>query len=128
MVRKGCRTGRTRRRQSLGPRFVYFWGPPMTLTAADVAEILRLVEASAFDELSLEFEGLKLNFKRGAGADAVAGTDAAARADAAAGAAGPTAQHVIAAELPGAAAPAAAAPAAPTPIAVDPNSHDLRSP
>jgi acetyl-CoA carboxylase biotin carboxyl carrier protein len=100
----------------------------MTLTAADVAEILRLVEASAFDELSLEFEGLKLNFKRGAGADAVAGTDAAARADAAAGAAGPTAQHVIAAELPSAAAPAAAAPAAPTPIAVDPNSHDLRSP
>jgi acetyl-CoA carboxylase biotin carboxyl carrier protein len=94
----------------------------MTLTAADVAEILRLVEASAFDEFSLEFEGLKLNFKRGAGADAAAGTDAAA------GAGGPTARHVIAAELPAAAAPAAAAPAAPTPVVADPNSHDLRSP
>jgi acetyl-CoA carboxylase biotin carboxyl carrier protein len=34
------------------------------LSAADVAEILRLVEESSFDELSLEFEGLKLNFKR----------------------------------------------------------------
>jgi acetyl-CoA carboxylase biotin carboxyl carrier protein len=38
----------------------------VTLTAADVAEILRLVEESSFDELSLELEGLKLNFKRGA--------------------------------------------------------------
>ena len=38
----------------------------MTLTAADVAEILRLVEGSTFDELSLELDGLKLNFKRGA--------------------------------------------------------------
>jgi acetyl-CoA carboxylase biotin carboxyl carrier protein len=38
----------------------------MTLTAADVAEILRLVENSPFDELSLELDGLKLNFKRGA--------------------------------------------------------------
>ncbi|HEY2677927.1 MAG TPA: acetyl-CoA carboxylase biotin carboxyl carrier protein [Steroidobacteraceae bacterium] len=38
----------------------------MNLTAADIAEILRLVEGSTFDELSLEFEGLKLNFKRGA--------------------------------------------------------------
>ena len=37
----------------------------MTLTAADVAEILRLVEDSSFDELSLELEGLKLSFKRG---------------------------------------------------------------
>ena len=39
----------------------------MNLTAADVAEILRLVEDSSFDELSLEFEGLKLSFKRGDG-------------------------------------------------------------
>ena len=41
----------------------------MSLTAADIAEILRLVEASSFDELSLEFNGLKLNFKRGAGGE-----------------------------------------------------------
>jgi acetyl-CoA carboxylase biotin carboxyl carrier protein len=38
----------------------------MSLTAADIAEILRLVESSTFDELSLEFDGLKLNFRRGA--------------------------------------------------------------
>jgi acetyl-CoA carboxylase biotin carboxyl carrier protein len=38
----------------------------MSLTAADIAEILRLVESSTFDELSLEFDGLKLHFKRGA--------------------------------------------------------------
>ena len=38
----------------------------MSLTAADVAEILRLVEGSSFDEFSLELDGLKLNFKRGA--------------------------------------------------------------
>ena len=38
----------------------------MNLTAADVAEILRLVEESNFDEMSLELDGLKLNFKRGA--------------------------------------------------------------
>jgi acetyl-CoA carboxylase biotin carboxyl carrier protein len=38
----------------------------MSLTAADVAEILRLVEGSTFDELSLEIDGLKLSFKRGA--------------------------------------------------------------
>jgi len=37
----------------------------LSLSAADIAEILRLVDASDFDELSLEFEGLKLNFKRG---------------------------------------------------------------
>lgn len=37
----------------------------MSLSAADIAEILRLVDASDFDELSLEFEGLKLSFKRG---------------------------------------------------------------
>ena len=38
----------------------------MSLTAADVAEILRLVESSSFDEFSLELDGLKLNFKRAA--------------------------------------------------------------
>ena len=38
----------------------------MSLTAAEVAEILRLVEASSFDEFSLELDGLKLNFKRSA--------------------------------------------------------------
>ena len=40
----------------------------MSLTARDVAEITRLLEESSFDELYLEFEGLKLSLKRGAAA------------------------------------------------------------
>ncbi len=37
----------------------------MSLTAKDVAEITRLLEASSFDELYLELDGLKLSLKRG---------------------------------------------------------------
>lgn len=37
----------------------------MTLTAKDVAEILRILEESSFDELSLEMDGVKLNLQRG---------------------------------------------------------------
>jgi acetyl-CoA carboxylase biotin carboxyl carrier protein len=37
----------------------------MSLTAADVAEIMRLVEQSVFDELTLEFDGMKLSLRRG---------------------------------------------------------------
>jgi acetyl-CoA carboxylase biotin carboxyl carrier protein len=37
----------------------------VTLTAADVAEIMRLVEQSNFDELSLEVDGIELSLKRG---------------------------------------------------------------
>lgn len=40
----------------------------MTLTAADVAEIMRLVEQSTFDELTLEVDGMKLCLRRGAAA------------------------------------------------------------
>jgi acetyl-CoA carboxylase biotin carboxyl carrier protein len=40
----------------------------MTLTAADVAEIMRLVEQSGFDELNLEMEGTKISLRRGAAA------------------------------------------------------------
>ena len=36
----------------------------MTLTAADVAEIMRIVEHSKFDELSLEIDGVKLSLRR----------------------------------------------------------------
>lgn len=36
----------------------------MTLTAKDVAEILRLLEDSSFESLSLEIDGVKLNLKR----------------------------------------------------------------
>ncbi len=38
----------------------------MSLTAADVAEIMRLVEQSSFDELILEMDGIKLSLRRGA--------------------------------------------------------------
>lgn len=38
----------------------------MSLTAADVAEIMRLLEQSSFDELTLEMEGIKLSLRRGA--------------------------------------------------------------
>jgi acetyl-CoA carboxylase biotin carboxyl carrier protein len=37
----------------------------MTLTAKDVAEIMRLLEQSSFDHLSLEIDGVKMNLQRG---------------------------------------------------------------
>jgi acetyl-CoA carboxylase biotin carboxyl carrier protein len=37
----------------------------MTLTTKDVAEIMRLLEQSNFDSLSLEIDGVKLNLQRG---------------------------------------------------------------
>lgn len=40
----------------------------MSLTAAEVAEIMRLVEQSGFDELTLELDGTKICIKRGAAA------------------------------------------------------------
>jgi len=36
----------------------------LTLTAKDVAEILRILEESSFDQLSLEIDGVKLNLQR----------------------------------------------------------------
>jgi len=36
----------------------------MSLTAKDVAEIMRLLEESTFDNLSLEVDGMKLNLQR----------------------------------------------------------------
>ena len=48
----------------------------MTLTAADVAEIMRLVENSKFDELNLEIDGVKLTLRR-TGAPQPGGVDAA---------------------------------------------------
>jgi acetyl-CoA carboxylase biotin carboxyl carrier protein len=40
----------------------------MTLTAKDVAEIMRLLEESNFDSLSLEINGMRLNLQRGSAA------------------------------------------------------------
>ena len=43
----------------------------MTLTAKEVAEILRILEESSFDQLSLEMNGVKLNLQRGSAARSV---------------------------------------------------------
>jgi acetyl-CoA carboxylase biotin carboxyl carrier protein len=40
----------------------------MTISAEDVKEIMRLLEASRFDELKLEADGVRLVLRRGAGA------------------------------------------------------------
>ena len=83
----------------------------MSLTAADVAEIMRLVEQSGFDELTLEIDGMKLSLRRGASAGS--GADGAAQ--------------VLAAEAP----TVPVAPATPAPLsprAADPNVHDVASP
>jgi len=40
----------------------------VTLTAKDVAEIMRLLEQSSFDSLSIEIDGVKLNLQRGSSA------------------------------------------------------------
>jgi acetyl-CoA carboxylase biotin carboxyl carrier protein len=92
----------------------------VTLTAADVAEIMRLVEASKFDELNLEIDGVKLSLRRtGASGGFARGVTentsatAASRSDAAR--AQPAAQS------------AAAAPAAAS-AAVDVNVRDIASP
>jgi acetyl-CoA carboxylase biotin carboxyl carrier protein len=56
----------------------------VSLTAADVAEIVRLLEESTFDELTLEINGTKLSLRRGAGVQRSATPAAgAARNDAA---------------------------------------------
>ena len=84
----------------------------MTLTAKDVAEITRLLEASQFDELTLELDGLKLRVRRnGAAGGGLPGDevrpsaqcpgepparDAAPVAAAVAAAAGPAAHEVAA--------------------------------
>jgi acetyl-CoA carboxylase biotin carboxyl carrier protein len=86
----------------------------VTLTAADVAEIMRLVETSKFNELSLEMNGVKLTLRR-------------------AGASGGFAQSVTtqpgpvdAAAMAGAAARAAAAVVASN--STDANLRDIASP
>src|SRR5213082_444676 len=59
---------------------VHLWAAPVPLTAGDVAEIVRLLEESEFDELHFEQDGLKLTLKRGS-APRGKGGDAAAAPD-----------------------------------------------
>jgi acetyl-CoA carboxylase biotin carboxyl carrier protein len=82
----------------------------MTLTAADVAEIMRLVEQSGFDELNLEIDGTKISLRRGAGSE----TSAPSRPLIPAGVATAAAPNVTDARM----------PQAPT----DPNSEALPAP
>jgi len=85
----------------------------VTLTAADVAEIMRVIEQSTFDELNLEMDGVKLTLRR-------------------AGAAGVLVQSVMApSDLSHSAAASTAAPiAAPNRAATAPdaNLNDIASP
>jgi acetyl-CoA carboxylase biotin carboxyl carrier protein len=61
----------------------------MTLSAADVAEILRIVEASNFDDVVVEVKGMKLVLRRGGSGFASINTVAPALAAAAAAAQAP---------------------------------------
>lgn len=89
----------------------------MSLTAADVAEIMRLVEQSNFDELTLEMDGIKLCLRRG-------------EADHLRSVLGPQARAAGAAPGSAAADPAVAVTAtSPSPLPpVDPNIHEVASP
>jgi acetyl-CoA carboxylase biotin carboxyl carrier protein len=95
----------------------------VTLTAADVAEIMRIVEQSKFDELSLEMDGVKLTLRRAgaAGGFARSVTTRSDPADAAATATTPAAPRSDA-EIAQTAAPLVA------PAAVDANLSDITSP
>ncbi len=118
----------------------------MSLTAADVAEIMKILEGSGFDEVMLEIDGLKLSMRRGAGATDGACAAAAAPAAIAAGARGvaassaspatarvaaPASPAAIAPSLAGAPAaggPGVTAPAAAPAKLTDPNVQEVTSP
>ena len=93
----------------------------MTLTSADVAEIMKLVEQSSFDELTLEMDGIKLTLRRGAASNGAAG---APHVDAAVGVSGAEAPSSAG----GAPSAAAAAPAAGAAPVTDPNVKDVPAP
>jgi acetyl-CoA carboxylase biotin carboxyl carrier protein len=103
----------------------------VSLTAAEVAEILRLLEQSSFDELNLEMNGVKLSLRRGTGVSAAAGGGREAGTGAARGAAATTASGAPSAANSGAGPGAAPNPAAThaTPVrTTDPGIHDVPSP
>jgi acetyl-CoA carboxylase biotin carboxyl carrier protein len=90
----------------------------VTLTAADVAEIMRLVEQSGFDSLTLEMDGIKLSLRRGGTAEGAVDLKREVSAETAAGLTQASAPTVKAAPPVVTAAPAAA----------DPNLHEVTAP
>ena len=89
----------------------------MSLTYRDVAEIMKIIDASSMDEVILEIDGAKLVVRRGAPGTNGAGTPAAS-ADAT-----PSARSAPA-QSPASAAPAPAAPSA----APDADGETVRAP
>ena len=52
----------------------------MTLSAAEIAEIMRLIDESSFDELNLEMNGVKLQMRRSGRGPGVPAPEAGAQA------------------------------------------------
>ena len=102
----------------------------MSLTAADVAEIMRLLEQSSFDELTLEMEGIKLSLRRGAAAERSESPAApvAAAAPAAASVGANSTAAAPAAATPATATPANASVPASKAAPADPNLQDIVAP
>jgi acetyl-CoA carboxylase biotin carboxyl carrier protein len=88
----------------------------VTLTAADVAEIMRLVEQSKFDDLNLEIDGVKLTLRRSASGGMMHSATASA----------PSAAAVATVARAGAVGARSAAPAAAAPV--DQNLKEITSP
>ena len=90
----------------------------MSLTAADIQEIMRLIEVSNFDELTLETNGLKLMLRRGAAAGAAPAVTAlpVVMAPAAAPAPAPALRPAAPAAAPAASASADAGQDVPSPM------------
>ena len=86
----------------------------MTLTAADVAQIMKLVEDSVFDELTLEVDGKKLTLRKSGVAPPAEGATQATT----------TSTAAVAAPQAAAPAPVVAPPKAPS----DPNVQDVAAP
>jgi acetyl-CoA carboxylase biotin carboxyl carrier protein len=94
----------------------------VTLTAADVAEIMRLVEQSGFDELTLEIDGIKLSLRRGAAAEISSGPVSSVPAVAAP-------ESPVAHPSPGVRhSPQRASSVPVAPAQADPNAHEVASP
>jgi acetyl-CoA carboxylase biotin carboxyl carrier protein len=92
----------------------------VSLTAADVAEIMRLLEQSSFNELTLEMEGIKLSLRRGSHAPAQPTPETAATAG--------IATPATTANTPPSLAPADSHPASALATPADPNIHEVASP